>query len=295
MNGARKTSSQSPAPSMTMDSKPVPDPTELTTAQVIRETSALREIIETRLDGYDKAITLLQAASDKVPSAGMVELEVIALKELANNQVSNNRILSDERFASLTKQIDVRFESVHTKFTERLNGMDKAIILHQTVLDKYPSDVDTALGHLRALVDAMFSKTDDQITAIKTLFDKTGELNNTALQAAFAAAKEAVGAAQTASALANTKMETTFTKNFEQVNQLITTIQESLGEKVEDLRKVFDDKIEDLKKQMQMVENRGQLDSGRQRGMGESWSILVSVAGILVSIVAVVVVVLFHH
>lgn len=50
--------------------RPVPDPTPLTTQQLMRELGALKEIMQTRMDGYDRAIALLQAFADRQPTVG---------------------------------------------------------------------------------------------------------------------------------------------------------------------------------------------------------------------------------
>ena len=78
-------------------STPTPDPTTLTTAALQREVQALRELSRIQFEGYDKAINLLQAQADKVPSIAVIE----------------------ERVVSLTKLIDEKFRSIATQFSER--------------------------------------------------------------------------------------------------------------------------------------------------------------------------------
>ena len=73
----------------------VPDPTTLTTLQLTQRIEGLREIIETRLDGMDKAIRLLQDAADKFPA----------------------RI--DEKITSLREIHEEKFRSIQSQFTER--------------------------------------------------------------------------------------------------------------------------------------------------------------------------------
>ena len=122
------------------------------------------------------------------------------------------------------------------------------------------------LGRNQDHIEHVMGLTNTELRNIVTLIEKTAELNNTALQAAFATAEKAVVAAQTASALANTKMETTFTGNFQQINQLITTLQESFRREIGDLRKVQDDKAEEIKKQVAAAESRFQSGEGRREG-----------------------------
>lgn len=72
-----------------------PDPSYLTTQQLLRETSALKEIIEARLDGGDKAINLLQAATDRFP-------------QFVDSAVRQLQGLHEEKFRSIAVQFSER-------------------------------------------------------------------------------------------------------------------------------------------------------------------------------------------
>lgn len=79
-------------------STPRPDPTVLTTRQLIREIDSVREIcgkdkeiIETRLLGNDRAIELLEKEKDRIP-------------ELISNAVRQLKELHAEKFASIGTQ-----------------------------------------------------------------------------------------------------------------------------------------------------------------------------------------------
>lgn len=75
--------------------RPVPDPTTLTTAQLLRELGALRELVFTRLDGMDKATALLSETVNRTPT--VIQTEISHVREL----------------------VDGRFASVALQFTER--------------------------------------------------------------------------------------------------------------------------------------------------------------------------------
>ena len=88
------------------DIRPVPDPTALTTQQLLREIFTAKEIllthiealeskIETRLTGMDKALQLLQSTTDRVSSE-------------ADVKVNHLRALHDERFLSVDQQFKER-------------------------------------------------------------------------------------------------------------------------------------------------------------------------------------------
>jgi len=103
---------------------PVPDPTVLTTAALQREIFSLREllegkldaleseqklvrlIIETRLDGMDKAISLLQDIADRFPSR--IDVKIGALKAF-----------HDMRFDAVIQTFSEKHESIQTQFRER--------------------------------------------------------------------------------------------------------------------------------------------------------------------------------
>jgi hypothetical protein len=78
-------------------SRPVPDPTVLTTAALQREVVTVRELMKVQFEGYEKAISLLQAQADKVPSIAVIEERVIAQGKIV-----------DEKFRSIAIQFSER-------------------------------------------------------------------------------------------------------------------------------------------------------------------------------------------
>lgn len=92
---------------------PRPDPSVLTTAQLLRAIAAERDIttgqiavIKERLDAMDRATSLVAHNVDKVPSE-------------ITEQVTHLRDLNSERFGSITTQFDEKFKSVALQFAER--------------------------------------------------------------------------------------------------------------------------------------------------------------------------------
>lgn len=81
-------------------STPVPDPTDLTTKQLLLSIAALKELLETRLDGMDTATDLNRQATDKIP--GMIKSSVETLKELHSEKFSS--------IATQFKERDIRAE-----------------------------------------------------------------------------------------------------------------------------------------------------------------------------------------
>ena len=101
--------------------RPVPDPTVLTTQQLIREIAMSRDVIETRLAGMDKAIELLQQTTDKLPAN--IKDEVEQLQEL-----------HAERFSSFETQLKLVLEGIKTQFLERDERTKQLALLSETAI-----------------------------------------------------------------------------------------------------------------------------------------------------------------
>jgi hypothetical protein len=95
------------------DWRPVPDPTLLTTQQLLREMGALRELLESRLDAMDRAATVLSETVNRTPTA-------------IQTAVANMEAVYTERFAGVQSKFDerghtfdVRFHGIEQQFAER--------------------------------------------------------------------------------------------------------------------------------------------------------------------------------
>ena len=94
------------------DLKPVPDPTVLTTAQLLREMGALRELVFTRFDAMDKATALLSETVNRTPT--VIQTEISHLREL-----------DEVKFASIGQQFrerDIRTEQAAKAGKEALDA-----------------------------------------------------------------------------------------------------------------------------------------------------------------------------
>lgn len=100
------------------DIRPVPDPTALTSQQLFRELGALRAIIETRLDGMDKALEVFQKDRDK--SRADIEGRLQSVRELLS-----------ERF----KGIELQFEGIQLQFKERDTRVEQTARDSKTAVD----------------------------------------------------------------------------------------------------------------------------------------------------------------
>jgi hypothetical protein len=101
------------------DSRPVPDPTLLTTQQLQREIAALKEVMFTRLNGMDRAIVLFNENITRVPTD--TDRQIGHLKELMLETFKTVR----EQFNGVEKQFierDVRVIQSATAATTAVNA-----------------------------------------------------------------------------------------------------------------------------------------------------------------------------
>jgi len=150
--------------SETKDLRPVPDPTLLTTQQLLRENLWLREVLETRLNGMDKAIELLQSTADKFPA----------------------RI--DEKIASLQQVHEEKFNSIQVQFKERdvrteQTSKDSKVAIDAALQATKESSVEQnkSFALATAKSEAGFSKQIDQLgvliqTMTKAFDDKIDDI-----------------------------------------------------------------------------------------------------------------------
>lgn len=166
------------------DNVPIPDPSLLTTQQLQREIFGLREllevklgtsseigtlirqIIETRLDGMDKAIRLLQDTADKFPDR--IDEKIAALREV-----------HVEKFASIEKQFKERDVRTEQSSKDGKVAVDAALQAAKEAVGEQNKSSALAI----AKSEASTAKQIDQLVAAmgqstKALDDKIGDLKD---------------------------------------------------------------------------------------------------------------------
>lgn len=213
------------------DSLPHPDPTRLTTEQLTRAILDLKELFNMQLTSVLK------------------DIEII-------NQVVIRRP------AEVDKQID------HLRgFLEaRIDGMDRANVLLQQILDRTPLIVDEKIEALGRLHEEKFLSIAGQFRERDVRTEQSSKDSKVAVDAALQAAKEAVGEQNKSSALAIAKSEASTVKQIDQLGLLIAT--QATG---------FNDKVADLKDRITLMVGHG-------GGIKDSWGWLVAAIGIGVAI-----------
>jgi hypothetical protein len=165
--------------------------------------------------------------------------------------------LVDEAKDQLRRELNFQREAVlmlirstREVFETRLDGMDKAINLLQTIQDRIPARMTDMIDNLKRLTDQRFSTQEEQFHSIQLLFQekdaRAEQVSNSAKEAvttALQAAKEAVAAAlqaakelvavqNAASTNAILKSETATDKRLEETARLIATTTNALDARI---------------------------------------------------------------
>lgn len=103
------------------DNVPVPDPSLLTTEQLHREIFGLRELLEVKLGASSEAVDLIR----EIVEARLNGMDkAIVLLQHAADETYRRR--TDEKIAALREQNDEKFASIQTQFRERDVRTDQA-------------------------------------------------------------------------------------------------------------------------------------------------------------------------
>jgi hypothetical protein len=196
--------------------RPIPDPTALTTAQIRHELATLREIIETRLDGMDRATQL-----DSLRVTGITaEIEQVRARLRAETAAD---------IRQLRELLEVRFD-----------GTDQAIRLHAEIIDRVPAEREMAIRYLADLQDEKFTSIALQFTERDVRTEQATEGAKQALDAALLAQKELVAQQNEANSAAAAKAEASFTKQIDQIGTIIQTLEKALDTRITELKERID-------------------------------------------------------
>ncbi len=220
-----------------------PDPTGATQSLVAQVLASIRELVEAKT-----AVTNARLeAADKASAAFREDL--VRVPTTLDKALSEARTYNDVQFQHLKEHADSNFQFN----IEKIKALTEVIVVFkQTVNERF------------------------QLGDIQT--EKAARDVKSAVDAAFAAAKEAVGEQNKSNALSITKSETAFTKQIDQ-----------LADSVKSIVKNTDDKIGDIKERLLAIESRGQQsDQGWKSGLSVI-AVLISLAGVVTSVAVVLI------
>jgi ElaB/YqjD/DUF883 family membrane-anchored ribosome-binding protein len=203
------------------------------------------------------------------------------------DKVPNEVIPNPDPSQITSMAIDRAVENSTRVVGVRLDGMQKAVDVFQADLTRVPTTLDRAVGGLRELlesqIEVLSSITTERFKGVAAQFDERDTRTDQragdtklAVDAAFAAAKEATG-----------KIEAGFTKSIDNLQELMNTN-----------AKASDDKISDLKDRITAIESRTQgivaANQESREGRTENWGQIAGVSFVVAAIVSVVTFLIEH-
>lgn len=242
---------------------PRPDPTVLTTEQLRRELTALRDLIETRLDGLDASHLATVDELHGIPSK--IEREIFLLTGLLDSKIN----IVERR---ITTTSDMRAEQI-AAFSQRIadsqilykERFDAADLRYQQRYDASEKGLTTASLAAQAGINAALAAAKE------------------AVQSASIAAEKAVAAQNESNAAASLKSELSFTKQIDSITVLLQANSKTLDEKISAINGRLD-RGDGLLGGAQSRRTEGRLDIGMVVGVG----------GFVVGMIAVAFTLLHH-
>jgi hypothetical protein len=190
-----------PVPPHSNEIVPNPDPSAITITTIDRAIANVKQELNTRIDGMQKAIDVFNDNLTRVPT--QLDRAIDALRQLIEARLLG----SDKELKELHINIDRRREEIKTAT--------------QTLQDLLTGKIDA----LRDVTSEKFSGVRSQFEERDTRTDQRAGDTKLAVDAAFAAAKEATS-----------KIETGFTKQIDAMNETINVKTQNAEDKIVDLK-----------------------------------------------------------
>lgn len=119
---------------------------------------------------------------------------------------------------------------------QRLEGMDTATTLLSTTVNKVPSEMEKEIAHLKSMLDERFTSVALQFKERDQRAERERADNKIAIDAAFAAQKEAAAEQNKANTKAIDKSEEATTDSIAKLGELVKSTTDALKENIEDLK-----------------------------------------------------------
>ena len=148
------------------DVRPIPDPTVMTTQALEREISALREIIEHRMDGSDRVVALLKEGLD-------------GRQEDIDAAVGHLQTLHEEKFKSVQTQFTERDVRTEQTAKDSKVAVDAALQAAKEAVGKQQEASDRAIAKNEGATTKQIDLISGQIGALgKSMDDKISDLKD---------------------------------------------------------------------------------------------------------------------
>jgi hypothetical protein len=157
---------------------------------------------------------------------------------------------------------------------ERLDAIDRATELLNETVNRVPTDVQKEVGHIRELTDEKFSGIQTQFKERDTRQERESRDNKVAVDAAFAAQKEAASEQNKSNTLAINKSETSTIETINKLDRLFKTTTDALGDKIDDNKQRVADDFASLRQAIVELDKKVNGEDRSKQGAKEDRSSL---------------------
>lgn len=187
------------------------------------------------------------------------------------------QVLSKEQIKAQHNYIDGQVGVLR----ERLDAMDTATTLLSETVNRVPTEVTKEVAHLNSVLDERFNSVAIQFKERDVRQEREAKDNKVAVDAAFAAQKEAAAEQNKSNTLAISKSETATTETINKLAELFKSTTDALADKLDDLK----DRIAASEKRSGTFEAS---TAGKNLGVNQVWSYLIAAASIGLALVTAV-------
>lgn len=145
-------------------------------------------------------------------------------------------VLTTEQMLRTVAEMGKLFDAKLDVVSQRLAAMDRATELLSSNVNRVPSQLTDAINHLRELVDEKFASIAKQFEERDTRSERESKDNKVAVDAAFAAQKEAASEQNKSNTLAISKSEAATSETINKLAELFRTTVGGLGDKIDDVK-----------------------------------------------------------
>jgi hypothetical protein len=149
------------------DLRPVPDPTVLTTQQLVREIAAVREVTDIRLGAMDKAIILVQNAVDRSPTVAEIYAEFTEKFVSVQTQFAERDTRTEQTSKDSKVAVDAALSAAKEAVAEQNKSSALAIAKSETTMTKQIDSITTLIQTNQKAIDDKIADVKDRVTSIE--------------------------------------------------------------------------------------------------------------------------------
>jgi len=226
-----------------------PDPTVLTTEQILREVSSVRDFLGVRIDGLEKVFDVHRNSMNQQPTE--TEKQIIHLRDV---------------------------------LTARIEAISSDLTLLRSELQRQPTLIDKQVDHLRGESEVKFSSIQTQFRERDGRATASEDSAKTAVNAALQAQKEAAAAQNDANSAAITKSEATTVKQIDGILALLASNTKAIGEKIDGILVLLASNTKAIDEKIASINGRLDRGDGSATAHTSSQGTLFAIAGLGVAI-----------